>query len=140
MMSQIHEGGCHCGAVRYTFSKAPELTFYCHCQDCQRTTGGPFSVELMLDSSGFEISGPMASYVVTGDSGKPVKRWFCSKCGSGIYLESEADPGYVFLKPGGLDDASWVSPDMHIYTAAKQPWLVIGDTLPQHAQLPEEFS
>jgi hypothetical protein len=29
---------------------------------------------------------------------------------------------------------------MHIYTAAKQPWLIIGDTLPRHAQLPEEFS
>ncbi len=139
-MPNKHEGGCHCGAVRYAFSKAPELTFYCHCRDCQRTSGGPFSVELMLDGSDFTISGPMGSYVVTGDSGKLVTRWFCSECGSGLYLEAEADPGYVFVKAGTLDDAGWVAPDMHIYTATKQPWLTLGDQLPRHAALPEEFS
>ena len=40
-MSRHYEGGCHCGAVRYTCNKEPELTFYCHCKDCQKTTGSP---------------------------------------------------------------------------------------------------
>jgi hypothetical protein len=137
-MSRNYEGGCHCGVIRYTCSKDPELTFYCHCHDCQKTTGSPFSLELMIDRGSFEINGPLDSYVVTGDSGKPVTRWFCSACGSGIYLDGDADPEYIFLKVGGLDDASWVTPQMHIYTAAKQPWVRIDDGLPQHEQLPEE--
>ena len=92
---------------------------------------------MMVDDQFFEIKGSLGSYVVTGDSGKPVTRWFCSKCASGIYLEGEADPGYVFLKVGSLDDASWVTPEMHIYTAAKQPWLKIDDDLPQYKKVPE---
>jgi len=95
-------------------------------------------MELMIDQASFEISGPVGSYVVTGDSGKPVTRWFCPTCGSGIYLEGDADPGYIFLKVGSLDDASWVTPVMHIYTAAKQPWVQIADGLPQYEKLPDE--
>ena len=136
-MSKQYEGGCHCGAVRYKCTGEPELTFFCHCHDCQRTTGSTFSMEMMVDDQFFEIKGSLGSYVVTGDSGKPVTRWFCSICASGIYLEGEADPGYVFLKVGSLDDASWVTPEMHIYTAAKQPWLKIDDDLPQYKKVPE---
>lgn len=137
-MSEQYEGGCHCGAVRYTCTKEPEFTFYCHCNDCQRTTGSPFSMELMIDELSFKIDGFVQSYVVTGDSGKPVTRWFCSDCGSGIHLECEANPGYIFLKVGTLDDASWVTPQMHIFTAAKQPWIQIDDGLPQYKKAPDE--
>jgi hypothetical protein len=59
----------------------------------------------MVADDGFEIEGSLSSYVVTGDSGKPVTRWFCAGCGSGIYLDSEADQGYVFLK-----GAAWTMP------------------------------
>ncbi len=136
-MSGQYEGGCHCGAVRYTCTKEPEVTFYCHCHDCQRTTGSPFSMELMIDRPSFEIHGPLESYVVTGDSGKPVTRCFCSACGSGIYLDCEADPEHIFLKVGSLDDASWVTPQAHIYTGAKQPWVRIDDGLPQYEKKPD---
>lgn len=131
-----YEGGCHCGAIRYQCTRDPESTFYCHCRDCQRTTGSPFSMELMINREGFQIQGPMQSYVVTGDSGKPVSRWFCAACGAGVFVECEADPQYIFLKVGSLDDASWVAPQMHIYTAAKQPWVLIQDGLPQYEGMP----
>ena len=92
---------------------------------------------MMIPDSTFQVEGPLASYTVTGDSGQPVTRWHCAKCASGIYLECDADPGYVFLKVGGLDDASWVTPQMHIYTSARQPWLNIDDGLPQYEKAPE---
>lgn len=136
-MDVNHEGGCHCGQLRYSFSTNPEFTFYCHCRDCQKTTGGPFSVELMLDKKSFEVVGPRASYTTTGDSGGAVHRWGCSACGSGIYLECDSDPDYVFVKAGSLDDASWVSPEMHIFTSAKLPWVSIEDGLPRHETQPE---
>ncbi|MEQ8692341.1 MAG: GFA family protein [Pseudomonadales bacterium] len=132
-----YEGGCHCGSVRYRCANSPELTFYCHCRDCQRTTGSPFSMELMIAKEGFHLQGEMEAYVITGDSGKPVTRWFCSACGSGIYLEADSDPDSLFLKVGSLDDASWVQPEMHIYTAAKQPWTKIDDGLPQYEGMPD---
>ena len=137
-MPDRYQGGCHCGSVKYACSAPPELTFYCHCNDCQRIAGSPFSVELMVPSDAFEVRGELGTYTVKGDSGKPVHRFFCPHCGSGIYLECEADPGYVFLKVGTLDDASWVKPDMHIFTAAKQPWVGLEDSLPEYDKVPEE--
>ena len=137
-MAAPYEGGCHCGGVRYSFSDKPDLTFYCHCSDCQKTTGSPFSVELMVSSKSFHAEGKMSTYSVKGDSGSPVHRWFCPQCGSGVYLEGEADPGYVFIKVGTLDDASWVEPGMHIYSSAKQPWIDVNDELPRYEKAPTE--
>ena len=93
-------------------------------------------MELMIAVDGFDLHGEIAAYAVTGDSGKPVTRWNCKNCHSGIYLESEADPDYLFLKVGSLDDPSWVEPEMHIYTATKQPWTQIADGLPQFEGMP----
>ena len=73
-MTQDHKGGCHCGSVKFSITEKPELTFFCHCNDCQRRTGSPFSVELMIADTGFEVSGELSDYVVTGDSGKDVHR------------------------------------------------------------------
>lgn len=137
-MTAHQKGGCHCGKVRYSFSENPALTFFCHCNDCQRTTGNPFSVELMVPADAFSIDGDLSDYTITGDSGKSVHRLSCSSCGSGVYLDCEADPDYVFVKAGTLDDSSHVKPEMHIYTAAKQLWLKLDDGLPQYEKAPPE--
>lgn len=137
-MTDPREGRCHCGAATLSFSCQPELTFYCHCQDCQRTTGSPFSVELMVSASGFAANGELATYTVTGDSGNAVHRRSCAKCSSALFLECDAVPGYVFVKAGALDDASVVEPEMHIFVCAKQPWVKIDDDLPQFERMPPE--
>jgi hypothetical protein len=94
-------------------------------------------MELMVPDEGFEIEGKLSSYAVTGGSGKPVMRYHCAHCASGLYIDCEADPGYVFIKVGTLDDASWVEPQMHIYTSARQPWLKLNDGLPEYEHAPE---
>jgi len=131
-----YTGGCLCGSVRFSCSAEPEYTFFCHCTDCQRTGGSPFSVELMVSSESFDVQGKSQTYTVVGDSGKEVHRHFCPECGSGLWLECDSDPGYVFLKAGALDDAGWVKPDMHIFTEAKQPWVDLGDSLPRYERMP----
>ena len=137
-MPTEYEGGCHCGNIRYTCTELPEFTFYCHCTDCQRTGGSPFSVELMIPIASFDVRGDLDTYPVVGDSGKDVHRRFCPRCGSGVYLECDADPGYLFLKAATLDDASWVRPEMHVCTASQQPWVEFEDELPRYETVPEE--
>lgn len=135
-MTERSSGRCHCGAATFVFDAAPVATFYCHCTDCQRTTGSPFSVELMVADRGFEIAGELATYTVTGDSGGAVHRRSCARCGSGLFLACDSDPGFVFIKAGALDDQSVVRPEMHIFVSAKQPWMTIADDLPQYARMP----
>lgn len=132
----VRTGGCHCGAARFELSAGPEATFYCHCSDCQRMSGSPFSVELMVPEAGFAVTGDLATYTVTGDSGGAVRRHFCRTCGAGLHLDCDSDPGFVFVKAGALDDASGVAPDMHIFVSARQPWAEIADDLPQYQRMP----
>src|SRR5262252_9413236 len=65
-------GGCLCGSVRYEVHTAPRSTFYCHCRDCQKETGGPYATEIYVAHEALKIAGPRVSFAVIGESGKEV--------------------------------------------------------------------
>lgn len=48
------EGGCHCGHIRYALSAKPFAADFCHCRDCQQTTGAP--VGAWMDFHAHEVS------------------------------------------------------------------------------------
>ena len=131
-MTTPFEGGCLCGAVRYVGIAEPIHTFYCHCLDCQKETGGPFATEIYVPAASIQIKGDLTKYTRIGDSGMPVHRNFCMSCGSVVLTEMEVAPAYVCVKACSLDDPSWLTPEFHLYVATKQPWLTISDGLPQH--------
>lgn len=121
-----------CGSVRYLCTAEPAHTFYCHCSDCQKETGGPFTTELFVPANSITIGGPLKKYTRIGDSGLPVRRNFCSNCGTVVLTEFEVDPAYVCVKACSLDDPSWIRPEFHLFVSSKQPWDVISDALPQY--------
>lgn len=131
-MKKVQVGGCLCGQVRYELEGAPKHVFYCHCTDCQKETGGPFSTELYVRAEQIKLSGGMKTFVVTGDSGKNVVRNFCSKCSSVVMTEFEVDPESVCIKACSLDDPSWLKPEFHLYVKSKQSWFEIFDDLPRY--------
>lgn len=117
-------GRCLCGAVTYTADAEPAVQAVCHCSDCQRQTGNPFSVIVAVPRGAFEISGDtLASFSTTGtDHGGETKRHFCSACGSPLFSDAAVMPQLVFLKAGSLDDASWIQPAVEAWTSSAQPW------------------
>ena len=44
--SEIYEGGCSCGVVRYQKTGKPERVGVCHCRYCQTRTGCAFGVSV----------------------------------------------------------------------------------------------
>ena len=42
------EGGCLCGNVRYTSEAEPLATVLCHCINCQKQSGGAYSLNIVL--------------------------------------------------------------------------------------------
>jgi hypothetical protein len=120
-MSKI-SGGCLCGAVRYRSDAEPKGAGVCHCTHCQKTSGSAFSVNVFVPSDGFTLTGPVASYTDTAESGRRLQRKFCSTCGSSLLSEAQAFPGMVILKAGTLDDRSWVKPAAHVWTSSRQSW------------------
>jgi hypothetical protein len=117
-------GRCLCGRVTYSADSEPVVQAVCHCTDCQRQTGSPFSVIVGVPRAAFKVQGStLASFATTGeDHGLETQRNFCSACGSPVYSISAAYPALAFLKAGSLDDASWLEPTLEAWTSSGHPW------------------
>jgi hypothetical protein len=127
------KGGCHCGAVRYELDGSVLRFSLCHCDDCRKVHGTPFSASIVMDKAGFRITaGESAMTAYESSPGK--HRCFCSRCGSQIYAKMEKTPAVVVVRAGTLDGDPGIRPQMHIWCGAKAPWDEITDTLPQYDQ------
>jgi hypothetical protein len=117
-------GRCLCGAVTYTVDAEPMVQAACHCADCQRQSGSPFSVLVGVPRDAFDVQGEtLSSFTTTGeDHGAETVRSFCSECGSPIFSESPLLPNVALIKAGSLDDASWLEPQVEVWTSSAQPW------------------
>ena len=63
-----------------------------------------------------------------GESGLPVLRRFCGKCGSPIVSHVEAMPDLALIKAGTLENTSWLNPTMEVWCETAQPWIDIDGT------------
>ena len=117
-------GRCLCGAVSYTVDAEPVVQAVCHCTDCQRQTGGPYSVIVAFPAAALQVEGDtLASYSTVGeDHGGATERSFCNACGAPVFSRAAVMPEVVFIKAGSLDDASWVQPSVEAWTSSAQPW------------------
>jgi hypothetical protein len=123
-MAKEMTGHCLCGSVSYRMATEPFAQALCFCTDCQRQTGTAFSVVLGVPRDAFTVEGDtLASIRTTGEMhGTPTHRHFCSACGSPIYSAVEAQPDVVYVKAGTLDDASWLEPNIEVFTRSALPW------------------
>ena len=130
-------GGCQCGAVRYTITGTPRRLTACHCTDCQRQSGSAFGMSLVVAAEDFRLTeGELARHETVSAAGRRKAGCFCPACGTRIYHQAEWRRGDLTVKPGTLDDTSGLVPDMHIWTASKQPWVVIPEDVESHPGQP----
>ncbi len=127
----MREGGCLCGAVRYTASWPPLATAVCHCKNCQKQAGSALSVVAVLPRDGFAVSGDLTVYQDQGTSGQSVFRKFCGTCGSPVITDTPAAEAQniIFIKAGTLDDAADLAPTLHYWTSSAQDWFVFPDNV-----------
>lgn len=121
-----YAGGCLCGRLRYTLSADPVVTAVCHCRNCQKAGGAPFSTNMIVPNAAFSLQGAPRVFHDKGDTGRAVDRFFCENCGSPIYTAAEGYPGVSIVKAGTLDDPSWVKPTVEGFCDSKQPWVELG--------------
>lgn len=123
------QGSCLCGSVRYASNAEPVMTAVCHCKHCQKQTGSAFSPLVAVPVESLQIDRHALSvYDDIGESGLPIKRSFCGRCGSPIISDAAVMPALTWIKAGTLDDTSWVNPTIHIWCDSAQPWTSISDS------------
>jgi hypothetical protein len=123
------EGGCACGTVRYRLASEPLFVNCCHCLNCQRQTGSAFVVNLLIETDRVEIvAGEPQPVEAPRDDGSAQLIFRCPTCHVAVFSEY-GWPEVRFVRGGTLDEPSAVTPDAHIFTKSKLPWLTLpGDT------------
>lgn len=135
-MTRSLEGGCACETVRYRLTRAPMITHCCHCTWCQRETGSAFVINAVIESSAVELLGTPPEVILTpSESGKGQLIARCPDCQVAVWSHyPTAREAAAFIRVGTLDDRTAISPDVHIYTASKLPWVHLADNKPAFAQ------
>jgi hypothetical protein len=118
------EGGCACGGIRYRLSLPPMFVHCCHCRDCQRQTGSAFVINALIETDRILIvAGEPDPLMVPTDSGRPHRIFRCPSCQIAVWSEYGGIAGLRFVRVGTLDNPAALTPDVHIYTRSKLPWV-----------------
>ncbi len=121
------EGGCTCGAVRYRMTSKPMFVHCCHCRWCQRETGASFALNSMIEADRVVLlRGSPEAVDTPSESGKGQKIVRCPDCHIALWSNyAGAGDALHFIRVGTLDEPDRLTPDVHIYTSSKQPWVVL---------------
>jgi hypothetical protein len=130
-MTDVLEGGCACGKLRYRMRSAPMFVHCCHCKDCQRQTGTGFVLNALIEAARVELlSGEPRPFTMPTDSGRPHTVFRCPDCGTAVWSEYGGLTVLRFVRVGTLDDPRSLPPDVHIYVCSKLPWITLPGDVP----------
>jgi hypothetical protein len=126
------EGGCTCGEVRYRLTRSPMVVHCCHCRWCQRETGAAFALNAMIETCNVSLLSGQPELVETpSNSGKGQKIIRCPSCHIALWSHyAGAGKLLSFIRVGTMDKPDAFPPDIHIYTASKQPWVILPPETP----------
>ncbi|MFY0690368.1 MAG: GFA family protein [Paracoccaceae bacterium] len=124
-----NEGGCTCGHVRYQVVTEPLIVHGCHCRGCQKNSGSAFAINALFEADRVELlSGTVEDITVPTPSGTGQDITRCAKCRVAVwsnYNMGGLRKNIRFIRVGTLDDPDQFPPDVHIYAASKQPWVIL---------------
>ncbi len=124
-----HRGHCRCEGVVILANCEPEITVFCHCDDCRRSSGAPVLAAVSFEKAHIEwqASSTLAKYV-----NGSCTRLFCNQCGSPIAQEHESAPTRTYFNTAFMDEPERYPPTAHSYAPEQLAWLELNDTLTRH--------
>lgn len=110
----------------------PLFVHCCHCRWCQRETGAAFALNAMIEADRVQLlAGEVAVIDTPTNSGKGQRISRCPKCHIAVWSNyAGAGDAVRFVRVGTLDEPDRLPPDIHIFTASKQPWTVLPPDTP----------
>lgn len=128
MTTTERTGGCLCGQVRYRLIGEPVVSRICWCRDCQHIAGNG-TANAIFPTDAIEITGEVAAFTSTADSGNQVSRRFCARCGAHLFADNTGRPGLTVVRAGTLDDPSSVTPSANIWASSAPAWACLDSAM-----------
>jgi hypothetical protein len=123
-LNEIQEGGCACGAVRFTTTGAPLRAGLCHCMTCRKAHSSAFNPFVVFTLDQVEVQGELSDWLCS--PGFVLS--FCPKCGSRV---CGGDGEEIELSLGSFDHPGLFRPQYELWIGRREPWLAAMD-IPQH--------
>ena len=131
------QGGCLCRAVRYQVSGEPMMVGNCYRIDCRKSSGTSHCTHAAVPDATDSLTGEVATYERTADSGNMVAHSFCPSCGSAIYSRNAGMPGMTFIRASSLDNPDAITPQMTVYASRAPAWAPLDHSKPVFDVMPE---
>jgi hypothetical protein len=131
------EGSCHCGSVKFSVeSDSPVPFMRCYCSICRKTAGGGgYAINLGATTQTMKVRGKrylriyraqMPDEEGTGTHLSNARRYFCSRCGSALWLWDPTWPDLVHPHASAIDTPLPTPPDrVHCLVGSKAPWVEV---------------
>jgi hypothetical protein len=114
--NEIREGGCACGAVRFTVLGDPLRAGLCHCMTCRKAHASASNPFLVFAEDQVKITGEMTSWF----SSPCYSRRFCTKCGSRVTGGYDNE---IELSLGSFDEPALFEPQFELWVIRREPWV-----------------
>jgi hypothetical protein len=122
-MSEIYEGSCQCGAIRYHVTGRAIALFCCHCTECKKQSGSAFGMALWVQGTKVETQGrPLSRWMRHTPKGNRMFCDFCPECGTRLFHRIDGNTDVVSIKPGTLENRDLPAPVAHIWTDSAYEW------------------
>ena len=127
--SKMPSGSCLCGGVRITYSGSPSLTTLCHCNGCKRNSGSTYSTNIIVPADSLRVTQGgsmlktfMKMQTATGNIGV---NYFCSNCGTTMWMDTNSIPGARIVKAGVMDNDAVESakPSVEFFATGRVGWV-----------------
>ena len=113
---EIKEGGCVCGAVRFSVRGAPIRAGLCHCMTCRKAHASAFNPFLVFSPEQFEVDGELAEWSTSSQ----YRLRFCPTCGSRVY---GGDGEEIEVSLGSFDEPGLFEPQYELWVGRREQWL-----------------
>ena len=137
---QPFNGGCLCGAVRYTITQPAVFQCLCVCTDCQAVGGGFGTGCYIIDKDALKIdSGEDCLTDFIKADIPQMTRKFCKICGTHVYGLSTKQPTMTGISVGTMDQLDLFQPQVAYWCRSIRKFYHLPEGLQKFDQQPEDI-
>lgn len=129
------EGSCHCRKVKFSVEASEPVPFMrCYCSICRKTAGaGGYAINLGANTHSMTVTGKrylriyqacLPAQAGSQPKRSDARRYFCSCCGSALWVWDPRWPDLVHPHAGAIDTPLPHAPEnVHMMLGSKAPWV-----------------
>jgi hypothetical protein len=129
-----YDGGCFCGAVRFTLHGAPVAMGYCHCDSCRHWSASPVNAFTLWKPDSMRITAGADRIGAFNKTPRSTRKW-CKACGGHLFTE-HPHWGLVDVYAAVIPDFPY-APGVHVNY--QETRLHLHDGLPKLKDFPAEM-